>query len=344
MHVLSRIVRVLVWGGIIMMISAIVVLSAHVFLGDRRLDTGHNFFPPASRFLEPDARRFSVVLLSDTATNDIVLERIMDDVNTSGISPAFFLYLGDFVKDSWADFYWMLHEIKDELNDRPMYFTPGNHDVTRRRQIDKSFYRHVLGQEYYWFGYGDVLFIGLDTSAESLDGEQLHWLDATLRNVGHDFNHTIIFSHVPPAAAVAPNGESADHALSTDSATALKNVLKKHRVDAMFFGHVHYWSANKFAGVPFYTTPPAGQGARATNERYGYVVVNIGPRGIEKVEPRYIDYTGDIREHGEAWIINNVINYKTCRAIRVIIPMCIILFGLAGVLGLLKRLMKRNRL
>lgn len=58
---------------------------------------------------------------------------------------------------------------------------PGNHEIADRFGSDnKYFYRMVFGPLYYWFSYGNVMFIGLDSSEERYDDAQLEWLEDVL--------------------------------------------------------------------------------------------------------------------------------------------------------------------
>jgi len=325
----NRLSKIFLSVALGLVILIVVLMAAHVYLGDRHFDSGRNYFPPVSQFLAPDADEFSVALASDTATNNLVLEKVVRTIRKSDEKYSFVLYLGDFVKDNWADFHWLLWEIRPHLRNMPFYAIPGNHDVVRRHKIDKSFYRSIMGPEYYWFGYGDVLFIATDSAGDSMDDAQLKWLDDTLTKIRPLFKFCVIYGHRPPMNPVSPAGQTIDHMMDAQSAAKFKEIVSRHKIDAMFFGHVHFFSDNRFAGIPLYTLPPAGQTPNAEEKRFGYVSLTFDRNGIKKVEPKYIEFTGRTAEHREAWLINNIINYKTRRSVNILAALAA-LFGIAG--------------
>lgn len=320
-------------GAVFAMVFILAML--HIYLGDRHFDSGRSFFPPASEFMESKKSEFSVALISDTGRNNLVLERILDDVRGGARKHSFILYLGDFVMDmDRTNFYWMLWEIRPKIRRLPMYFIPGNHDVERNGQVDKSFYRSVLGQTYYWFGYNDVLFIGLDSSGHYIEAEQFEWLRETLANVRPLFKHCVIFSHRPP---VNPP-KMPIHKMSEADASRLAEIIRPYKIDAMFFGHVHYFSKYDFAGVPIYTTPTSGQGSRV-DDRYGYISLTFDKNGIKKVEPKYVEYTGILREHFELLWSGHILSQKLRRIVTVMMTIVIV----SGMAGLVLRRMAKNK-
>lgn len=303
---------------VLTMVLAILILALlliHAYLGDRHFDSGRHFFPPESQFLQPDAREFSVAIMGDSTTNNLVLENVILDARNSDANYSFILYLGDFVMDrSRTNFYWMLWEIGPKLGDLPLYMIPGNHDVAKYGNVDKSFYQSVMGATYYWFGYGDTLFVGIDSSGDYMEDEQFKWLSDTLTKIRPMFRHCIIFGHRPP---VNPPNRAA-HKMDDVSAEKLKNIVRKHKIDAMFFGHVHYWSEYTFAGIPIYTIPSAGQYFGDDIKKYGYVDLKVGHRGIENIEPKYIEFTGHPREQLEAWLTSNILSQKLRKMLSIL--------------------------
>jgi len=337
---LNIIKKLLLWIATVLFVLMTGLTAAHVFLGDSHFDTGRNIFPPASQYLAPDAKRFNVALISDSATGNFVLAQVIKDIKNSNKNYSFILYLGDFVKDNISDFHWMMSRISPQLGDMPMYAVPGNHDVMHRYHVDKTAYKSVMGAPYYWFGYGNVLFVGLDLSNKDIvDGVMLQWLSDTLRKIRPTFKYCIIYGHIPPQSPISPDGTATnpDRILAPDIADKIKSIVAGHKVDAMFFGHVHYWSSNKFAGIPMYTLPASGQEPRGTVRQYGYVNLSIGPRGIESVEPTYIDYSGARGDNRMMWITSNIGNDKTRRAVITLLSVIGACLIVAGVLQCVTR-------
>ena len=296
------------------------LMALHIFVAGDEADSTGAQFSPASRVMQTGTREFTIALVSDTATNNRVLEKVMSDIAPADNGYAFVLYLGDLSKDYLADNYWMLQRVRPYLGGVPMWFTPGNHDVTRREDTNKLHWRNVFGESYYWFSYGDVLFISLDTSADVIDEEQFDWLEHTMEYVRPHFRRCVVFSHQPPIVPVNPDGKSFDHMMDEASARRLGRILRRHKIDAMFFGHVHYWSRGSFRGIPVYTLPSAGQVSRMESDGYGYVVVKFGRRAIESVTPKYVEFSGPVRDSKIAWIRNNIVPYKARRSVRWLSP------------------------
>lgn len=314
--ILKRLSQIFIGLSVVCFFAGVGVLATHAYFDDYFFDSIQAFDHPASKFLNPGANDVTVLLASDSGSYNNILEGVI--VNARKLHPEydFMMYLGDMATTgSITGYYWMLEEILPKLTGLPMYAIPGNHDVTRRvglsKQIvvNKAFYTTVMGAAYYWFGYGNTLFIALDTSTPDIDDEQLQWLVDTLKNIRPMFRNCVIFNHMPPINT-RPDFFK-DHTMSPESADKLASVLRGHKIDAMFFGHVHYFSTGKFAGIPIYTIPSSGQSVRdKTEPRWGYVTLKIGRNGIKSVEPSYIDFVGPKREMMEEWWARDILSTK----------------------------------
>ena len=315
MKILSRICFILCC---ICVVVSLGLLCVHIYWGDRTHDISRHFFPPQSEFLNPDATDFSVAIASDTGANDIILETIVDEIATTEPRYAFMLHLGDFITHrTGTGLQWLLYEIHPRLHGIPMWGVPGNHDITKHNIRDILPYRTVMGDSYYWFGYGNVLFIGLDTSYETIDDRQFQWLENTLKKIRPLFRHCVIFTHVPPID-IRPDLIK-NHALDSESAARLELILSHYKVNAMIFGHVHYHAVGKFAGTPIYTAPSSGQKIRSDIQKYGYLRLNFDKNGLKSVEPKYIDFSGTVREYIEYTIARDIFHYKLRETISYII-------------------------
>lgn len=273
--------------------------------------------------------------MSDSTSNNLVLEKVISDARKSDPNYSFIMYLGDFVMDrSRTNYYWMLWKIKPELQNLPFYMIPGNHDVVKSGNTDKAFYRSVMGSEYYWFGYGDVLFIGTDSSGEYVDDEQFAWLEETLSKIRPLFKQCVIFGHRPPANPSNDPATFKNHKMGQKSADKFESILRKYKVDLMIFGHVHYYSKDTFAGIPMYTTPSAGQDIRSDIKKYGYINLKIGKNGIERVEPKYIEFTGHPRTQVEAWLVSNILSQKLRKMITILLIISSMCFAGSIIAGL----------
>ena len=190
--------KIFFWISGVFFVCAFVLLCAHTFLSNHYFDVIHDFRNPQSEFIVKDKHGASILMVSDTGSNDVVLKEIID-YGVKSKNYDFVMYLGDLTKNaSIAGYYWMLHQIKPSLGDVPMWTVAGNHDVSRRigmshrYEKDRALYETVMGGGYYWFGYGDTLFVVLDSADESLDDNQLVWFDDTLKKIRPMFKNCIV--------------------------------------------------------------------------------------------------------------------------------------------------------
>lgn len=270
--------------GVCVMLIALLPLILRGILGVSFVRGDKDFYPPAGRFLNPTERSFNFVVVADTGSQNRTLEHLVMEARER--SPEFMLHLGDLVVHRNAEhMYWMMDELDDKLEGIPMYLVPGNHDVKRKRGVDNRAWSRVFGASYYWFGYGNTLFIGLDSSRESIDEEQWAFYEQVMKRIRPSFRYVILFTHVPPQT---PEGQE-DHILKPESVVQMAKMLRKYPVNAIFCGHVHYYSEQRFHGIPLYTIPTSGQYFVGNVHKFGYLNVSVDRRGIH-VENVYSDY------------------------------------------------------
>ncbi len=311
------------------LITSLSLLCVHIYFGDKNANIGAQFYPPQSEFLNPDKSEFSIAVVSDTGADDIVLETIIDRITTTTPKYDFILHLGDFLTHKTnTGMQWLLYKIHPKLQNSPLYSTPGNHDITKNNKRDGTPYKTVMGPGFYWFGYGNTLFIALDTSFETIDDNQLNWLDNTLKKIRPLFKHCVIFTHVPPFD-IRPDIIS-NHALDNNASQKLESILKKYKIDLMLFGHVHYYAHGEFAGIPIYTIPSSGQIIRDPRNKYGYVHIEFDKNGLKTITPKYIDFRGTKRDYIEYTIARDIFHHKLRETITyIMIPGLIcLLFGI----------------
>ena len=121
------------------------------------------------------------------------------------------------------------------------------------------------------------MFIGLDSSTEDIDDEQWAFFEQVMKHVRPRFKNAILFTHVPP---VVPEGFHS-HILKEESIERMHKILKRYPVDAIFSGHVHYYSEQAFHGIPVYTTPPSGQYFGGPVRKFGYLIVTVNDKGVQ---------------------------------------------------------------
>lgn len=200
----------------------------------------------------------------------------------------------------------MTHEITPKLKGMPFYAVPGNHDIKNQKdEVDLTEYRKVFGADYYWFSYGDILFVWLNNSDKSIGDEQFEWLRMVWEKVRPQFKTCVVFAHIPPYDVEGiPH-----HSMVPEAAVKLKKLLAKHRVDLVLFGHVHNYTEGKFAGAPMYTLLSSGQEIRSFVNKFGYVEVEIPKVGQPVVTPVYTDNVAQ-GEFEDVFLTDNILSTK----------------------------------
>ena len=180
------------------------------------------------------------------------LSREMDE-----LAPKFVVHLGDVVhpvpslpeyvlaaKDSW--------DIMNRV-DMPVYLVPGNHDVGDK-PIDwapaggvcdeyLALWEEHFGVQYQAFDQGDCRFVLINAEAInsglSLEQEQKDWLESEF--TGNEDRRIFFFLHYPPYLADRHESVHYDN-IDEPGRSWLLSLLEKHKVEALFAGHVHnYW-------------------------------------------------------------------------------------------------------
>lgn len=255
-----------------------------------RAESNRSLIAPAGQMLEPDEHKFTFSAVSDTGGRNAPIERILRQIRRS--KSEFVLYLGDLVRyRNESHFRWITSELSEKLKRLNFYAVPGNHEITRKDgKIDYSLYSAIFGPTYYWFSYGNTLFIGLDSSESKIDNKQFEWLAGTLKHIRPLYKHCIVFTHVPPINPGRPGYK----VLDDYSRTRLAEILPQGNVNLLLTGHVHNFQKSTFAGIPFYTLPASGQEIRSEIKKFGYVDIKINDDKIEKVKPRYVNGDDDV--------------------------------------------------
>lgn len=341
-HMIRKLSKIFIGLAIVVGAVSAGLLLTHTYFNDYFFDSITGMQHPASKFLSPDARDLTILVAADSGSNNYVLENVIDDARRIEPKYDFMMHLGDMaITGSITGYYWMLEEIRPRLGDIPLFTVPGNHDVTqhigyaRHEHYNKALYSTVMGLPYYWFGYGNTLFIVLDTSTLDVDDEQFVWLDQTLTKIRPMFRHCVIFNHMPPVN-VRPDFIKG-HTMAPAMVEKLATVIQKHhtKIDAMLCGHVHFTSQTKWAGIPLYTVTASGQGVRdKDNENYGYAVLKISKSGAVTVEPHYIAHNGALREYFEEWWARDLLSVKAQELLSTLLQV----FGVCLVLGIGLRL------
>jgi predicted phosphodiesterase len=181
------------------------------------------------------------------------------------LKPEFVITVGDMIQGYTEDKAEMERQWTEYMEiikafSMPVYFTPGNHDITDTPMVEA--YERWIGRPYYSFDVRGVHFIVLDTSryqtAVALPAEQMDWLKRDLKE--HKGSaYTFVFFHIPTwRQAVALGKPDPIHA-----------VLAEYGVDAVFSGHYHQYFSGSYDGIAYTAVGSSGGGTEP------------GPTGLE---------------------------------------------------------------
>ncbi len=243
-------------------------------------------------------------------------------------APDFVVHLGDIThpepgtpacEDSADRFHSVYKALKP-----PLYLVAGNHDVGEKAFVGQplaqrqaqltvndemlaEYERHFQAQ-YYSFEHQSCLFIVINgmivNSGLACEAQQREWLEMLLTaNAGR---RVFIFSHYP---AYLTRSDENDHYDATDEPgrSWLLGILKRHRVEAFYAGHVHNFFFNRHAETSCYVLPstcflrhdyhelfriaPGMKQGRHDSAKLGFAIVEVYEAG---------HLTHIVRTHGRA--------------------------------------------
>jgi hypothetical protein len=183
--------------------------------------------------------KFSAVLAAMNEERDVLFALDVGDLVNYSRSPE------DYEKEFFAP---------AKKASMPFLAAMGNHE--RAADPKGLLYRRLVGDPWYSFAVGDVVFLVLDNSnAHSLGREQERWLEERLFEA-RKARFRFVFLHVP---LEDPRGGRFKHAMS-DSAYARKllEIFERGNVTFLFASHVHAYYAGRWGKIPFIVTGGGG--------------------------------------------------------------------------------------
>jgi predicted phosphodiesterase len=220
--------------------------------------------------------RFAVIGDRTGDAVPMVYEKIVAEVER--MKPDFVMTVGDHIqgytddttllKKEWEEYKSLIKPLT-----MPIYFTPGNHDITNDTAL--PFYQRYIGEPYYSFDYQGMHFIVLDNSRyDSIAGmpkEQTDWLVNDLKK-SRKATYTFVFMHKPFWFNYIAEGK-------TD---LWHSLFVYYGVDAVFAGHAHLYFSAKYDNI-LYTAVGSSGGSCVpgpTGLEYHFTWVTADKNGI----------------------------------------------------------------
>lgn len=202
--------------------------------------------------------------------------------------------IGDNFDQSWKEARAMLAALK-----APVYYVPGNHDVTARTVAR---YNRVFEHDYYTFAVGGIHFVALDSQLlgnfshfespqpelpakpdEGAAEKMLAWLSSL-----HFSGPVIAVQHVPPDRR-SPRTSPDDKPywiLHDPWRTRELNALRKLGVKDILAGHWHQGTIYQADGFTFHIAPATSWSPKS---KLGFAIHTISPSGRVKTEFIYFE-------------------------------------------------------
>ncbi|MCQ2352698.1 MAG: metallophosphoesterase [Victivallaceae bacterium] len=291
-------------SGIIAILSGIAMLAAGAYLCCRFGNTA-SIIPPASKHLAAQKKDFRIAFFGDFAMQTDVIVPVLKQISADRID--FAISVGDMFRTIRGAEGAYLVELLQENLSVPMCAIPGNHDILGKGNLKT--YCHFFGNPYYFFSFGDTLFIMLNDNVpikatpetlqlllpevqrknpkhvSGMDDEELAWLESVLSRYRQDFRRCVLVMHRPPVAPPAVYR----HIQTTIVAHQLKPLLKRFPIDAIVSGHLHTSGQSDFEGVPVYHVPCSGQKMRDTlHPDFGYLTLHFTGSGKIEAIPSFL--------------------------------------------------------
>ena len=229
---------------------------------------------------------------------------VIDELNR--LSPAFVIHLGDLVnpvpnQPAYSEAAEQFLTLTEALHP-PLHLVAGNHDVGDKplewmpaptvTDDYLAIYEHYFGRHYYSFEFDDCHFSLVNAqilnSGLGCEGEQRDWLEADLK--GAAGKRVFVCTHYPPYIASPDEPNSYDN-IDEPARSWLLDLLEKHRVEALFAGHVHNFFYDRYARTDCYVLPstafvrheyaklsrvsPGPENGRNDGAKLGYFVVRV---------------------------------------------------------------------
>ncbi|MBL0062487.1 MAG: metallophosphoesterase [bacterium] len=172
----------------------------------------------------------------------------------------------------------------------PLIATPGNHDIVDRSVVHSQFFHGLFGSDHGDVTIGNVRLVLINNAWGSFEDDQLKWIDETFAKTS-TAKSTLVFCHKPvfdPRENTYYGMEHRPHA------EHLHALFVKHKVSAVFSGHIHSLLHTERDGVHYIISGGGGSKLKTAHDAHHYLWceateqgVHVTAHGLEKTEPMF---------------------------------------------------------
>ncbi len=258
------------------------------------------FLPPAGREMQPAAASFRMAAFGDFGARVDSMGAVARSI---GSTADFAICTGDMLKFARETEYGhVVSELREELT-CPFWAIPGNHDLGLLNSLKT--WKRFFGQDFYYWSYGDTLFIALNTANGKLPDEQRVFLRQTLASQRARYRRCVILCHIPPLD-LRPK---ASHCLASEEAEVFREILSGYTIDLIVSGHIHQYMEGDFAGIRLIHLPSSGQTIRDPDNRmFGYAMFDFNEDG--SITVKQMDVTAETGRESLEFFASTVLGGK----------------------------------
>lgn len=170
----------------------------------------------------------------------------------------------------------------------PLIATPGNHDIVNQSVVKTQFFHALFGSDHGDVTVGSVRLILINNAWGSLTDEQWQWTEQTFAK-SSSAAFTLVFCHKPvfdPREGTFYGMEWRPHA------ERLHTLFVKHRVTAVFSGHIHSLLHTEQDRVHYIISGGGGSKLKTEQDAHHYLWCEAAPdclhitaHGVESQQP-----------------------------------------------------------
>jgi hypothetical protein len=216
--------------------------------------------------------RFAIIGDRTGEHQEGVYGQVLEEIQR--LRPEFIITVGDMIEGYTSDTTQLNEEWTGYFNlvkslNCPIYFTPGNHDITFDDM--EPMYERYVGKPYHSFDYRGVHIVVMDNSRWEVTAEwpkeQIDWVTEDLKE-HQNAAATLVFMHKPFWY----------NTLGDNKPDFLHDIFVKYGVDAVFNGHMHQYFSAEYDGILYSSIGSSGGDTEPTPTglwyHFGWVTVD----------------------------------------------------------------------